>query len=201
MTTIATTTSRVADAATKARAAAQATMRRVLSFAHLALLGSAAKGSGKGSSKPSPAPAPAARTTAPAKTVKAARQPSRPARAAAAASSEGDPSAELRGDSPASLARQRERARCEAIVMSPAGLANLSMAKHLAFDTTVTRDEALQLLAMAPQPKARGMSAAASAARASRNPSLGCGGSLPVCSSQARAATWDRSLQAAAGGP
>lgn len=57
-----------------------------------------------------------------------------------------DPPEEMGGASPVAAARRRERARCAAIMTSPAGLKHPQVAFALAFHTTQSVDEALAAL-------------------------------------------------------
>ncbi|MDR6850361.1 hypothetical protein [Sphingomonas sp. BE137] len=57
-----------------------------------------------------------------------------------------DDPAEMSGDSDIALARNRERARCAAIVTHPAAAGNLSLAISLATTTTASRAEAIGIL-------------------------------------------------------
>lgn len=54
--------------------------------------------------------------------------------------------AEMRGSSPAASARARERARCSAIFSTAAAAARPDFAAHVAFETTLTRSEAIRSL-------------------------------------------------------
>lgn len=58
-----------------------------------------------------------------------------------------DDESEMRGDSEAAQARRRENARCAAIFASPAAAKNPALAASLAFDTRMTRKEAIAVLA------------------------------------------------------
>jgi hypothetical protein len=53
----------------------------------------------------------------------------------------------MRGNRATEAACRRERARCQAILSSPAAVALPALAKVLAFDTSMTRTEALRTLA------------------------------------------------------
>lgn len=57
---------------------------------------------------------------------------------------------ELRSDSPEANARRRERARCAAIIGCKAAAHHPSLASDLAFKTTLSRHEAIQLLEELP---------------------------------------------------
>ena len=75
------------------------------------------------------------------------QSPAAPAkRPAAPVLPEEDPDSEMRGDSLAARARDEERARCKAIVMSEAGLKQPSLAYALAFHSTIPLAEAMALL-------------------------------------------------------
>lgn len=93
---------------------------------------------------------------------------------------------EMRGRSAVARARSRERARCAAIFMSRHAAGNPAMAAELAFNTTLSRKEAISVLAAAP--------VGARNQRADRNPRLGPGGEPSPSSSQAVSASWDRAF-------
>jgi hypothetical protein len=80
-----------------------------------------------------------------------------------------DDDEEMHGKSAAANARRRERARCAAIFASPQAAGNAALACSLAFETTMTRQEALAVLASQPR-------RAPAADRSSGNPSIGPGG-------------------------
>ena len=61
-----------------------------------------------------------------------------------------DPRDEMTGYSEIAAARRRERARCAAIFATKAAGANPALAAHLAFNTTLTRSEAIRALKTAP---------------------------------------------------
>lgn len=96
-----------------------------------------------------------------------------------------DPDKEMRGNSPAAAARRRERARCAAIFGSKAAARNPVLAAKLAFNTSMSRTEALEVLEGSPAP-----ASAAASDRAARNPQLGAGGSMQPDSKQAIQAGW-----------
>lgn len=100
---------------------------------------------------------------------------------------------EMRGRSPIARARSRERARCSAIFMSRHAAGNPAMAAELAFNTTLSRKEAIAVLAAAPAQFVPSRSG-----RAERNPRLGPGGEMMPSSSQAVAQSWDRAFGKAA---
>lgn len=95
---------------------------------------------------------------------------------------------EMRGTSSVARARSRERARCAAIFMSRHAAGNPAMAAELAFNTSLSRDEAIAVLAAAPA------GGGARVGRVERNPQLGPGGEPGPSSSQAIAAGWDRAF-------
>ena len=87
---------------------------------------------------------------------------------------------EMRGNSAAAAARRRERARCAAIFACQAAGSNTQLAAHLAFNTTMTRSEAIGALEAAPAPepqRARGSHPDRS--RANPNLSTNGGGQQP----------------------
>ncbi|VVD28467.1 conserved protein of unknown function [Paraburkholderia dioscoreae] len=101
-----------------------------------------------------------------------------------------DDEEEMRGNSAAASARRRERMRCAQIMGSPAAGRNPVLAANLAFNTSMTRKEALAVLTGTPAP-------AATAPVSRRNPSLGAGGERGVSSEQAIASSWDTAMQKA----
>lgn len=175
----------------------------VLSFAHLAGLRlrknvEAANGAAGASNAP---PAPRSQATS------AGQRPEeRPAAAAGHTAgrdaqrgptkheNQDDARSEMVGSSVDAEARKSERARCAAILMSDAGQRNFEMAKQLAFETRLTRKEAIALLEATPAPLPRG--SFAHPERAARNPKVGI--AVPAVSrEQAIGARWDRALRAA----
>lgn len=77
---------------------------------------------------------------------------------------------ELLGDGAMAAARQRERARCQAIISCEAAATNRPLAISLAFTTRMTRTEAIAMLQLAPacpEPDRYNQ------ARADRNPRVG----------------------------
>lgn len=109
----------------------------------------------------------------------------------AAKADEDDSDDEMRGNSAAAAARRRERARCAAIFASKAAGKNPTLAANLAFNTSMSRQEALVVLESTPAP------AAADHGRSARNPDLGAGGSSSASGSQVIASRWDRAFSAA----
>lgn len=102
-----------------------------------------------------------------------------------------DDEQEMRGQSAAASARRRERARCEAIFRA-ADDGNVDLAASLAFETTMTRGEAIRVLKgqadRAPRRDDR------SAGRRARNPDLGSGGGAPPDAKQAVRKIWDAGM-------
>ncbi|MDP1069401.1 hypothetical protein Q6326_31115, partial [Klebsiella pneumoniae] len=76
---------------------------------------------------------------------------------------------ELHGKSAVASARRRERARCAAIFGSRYAARNPVLAASLAFNTSMTRDQALTVLRDTPA------GASAASGRSDRNPRLGAG--------------------------
>lgn len=114
--------------------------------------------------------------SAPASPAAAARPPvakkTSPAVTAPAAHRMADEDEEMFGTGPIADARRRERARCEAIISSPAGLKNPALAKVIAFDSRMTRKEGLALLESTPPAATVDRR---NQARADRNPPIGAG--------------------------
>lgn len=79
-----------------------------------------------------------------------------------------DEDEEMRGNSPVAAARGRERARCAAIFASRHAAKNVALAANLAFNTTMTREQAIDVLRDSPAPQ--------NTARQARNPDIGGGG-------------------------
>ncbi|WP_431276270.1 hypothetical protein ACQ858_08455 [Variovorax ureilyticus] len=98
------------------------------------------------------------------------------------AKADDDNDEEMRGDSTAAAARRRERARCAAIFGSKAAAKNPVLAANLAFNTAMTRKEALAVLEGTPAPQA-------SVQR--RNPNLDASGAPSQSSAQVTAARLD----------
>jgi len=101
-----------------------------------------------------------------------------------------DDEEEMRGSSASAKARRRERMRCATIMGSAAAGKNPVLAANLAFNTSMTRKEALAVLEGTPAP-------AAAAPVARRNPQLGAGGERGVSSHQAIEASWDVAMEKA----
>lgn len=83
-----------------------------------------------------------------------------------------DDEEEMSGKSAAARARRRERARCKAIFSHKAAAQNVALAASLAFDTTMTRQEAIAVL---KSQEGRGGGRDAHDDRRRRNPDLGPG--------------------------
>lgn len=99
---------------------------------------------------------------------------------------------EMRGKSAAARARRREQARCAAIFACKAAARNPVLAAHLAFNTRMTRAEAITALQGTPAPESANHSR-----RAARNPNLGADSGAKPSRQEALAARWDKNLQAA----
>lgn len=96
-----------------------------------------------------------------------------------------DEDEETLGTGPMADARRRERARCEAIVRSPAGLKNPVLAKTIAFESRMTRKEGIALLESTPL---AAIVNRRNQARADRNPRIGVHPSEPSTSQNTGAA-------------
>ncbi|HXA48341.1 MAG TPA: hypothetical protein VNW52_11975 [Burkholderiaceae bacterium] len=96
---------------------------------------------------------------------------------------------EMRGKSAASQARRRERARCATIMGSKFAARNLVLAANLAFNTTMTRSQALAVLKDTPA------ATAPHQGRSAGNPSLGAGGGELANSKAAIDSSWDRAMK------
>src|SRR5690242_20243760 len=106
------------------------------------------------------------------------------------AADDDDDEEEMRGNSASAKARRRERMRCATIMGSAAAGKNPVLAANLAFNTSMTRKEALTVLEGTPAP-------AAAAPVARRNPQLGAGGERGASSEEAIAASWDVAMEKA----
>ena len=95
---------------------------------------------------------------------------------------------ELHGKSAVASARRRERARCAAIFGSRYSARNPVLAASLAFNTSMTRDQALTVLRDTPA------GASAASGRSDRNPRLGAGGDDSPSRQVAIASRWDRAM-------
>ena len=106
-----------------------------------------------------------------------------------------DKEEEMRGNSAAAAARRRERARCSAIFGSKHAEGRAPLAAHFAFNTTMSRSEAIAALAASPvsaQPGAR----AAHPGRAASNPQVSGQGAPAVTGQRAIDASWAAARQA-----
>lgn len=101
-----------------------------------------------------------------------------------------DDDEEMRGKSAVAQARRRERARCAEIMGSQHAGRNPVLAANLAFNSAMSRKEALAILKDTP-------TSASATAPTRRNPSLGGGGEAVVTSGQAIASSWDHAMQKA----
>ncbi|ASD79160.1 hypothetical protein CEJ98_09150 [Burkholderia gladioli pv. gladioli] len=100
-----------------------------------------------------------------------------------------DDEEEMRGNSAAARARRRERARCAAIFASKGAGRNPVLACKLAFNSSMPRSEAIEVLDSAPAPEgSRGRR---------QNPNLGIDGDRSMSSEQSIAASWDVAFQKA----
>lgn len=137
-------------------------------------------------SAPAPAAAPgrppSAKNAAPAAPVSASRQTV-------------DEDEEMFGTGSIADARCRERARCGAIIRSPAGLKNPVLAKTIAFTSRMTRKEGIALLESTP---AAATIDRRNQARADRNPQVGAGFSESSGGQQAGATGMHQALAAEA---
>ncbi|EJM20177.1 hypothetical protein PMI21_01079 [Pseudomonas sp. GM18] len=118
---------------------------------------------------------------------------SRRAKGKSASDDDDDPDAEddedeMHGRSAAANARRRERARCAAIFGSRYAARNPVLAANLAFGTSMTRQQALNVLRDTPA------DSPAAAGRAARNPNLGGGGDQSPSRQVAIASRWDRAM-------
>jgi hypothetical protein len=158
-------------------------------FAHLA-------GLGRGGLRADDAPADDKKPDAKAEDPPAEDDETKPAaKADDDSDSDDDDKTEMNGKGAASAARGRERARCAAIFASPHAAANVALAASLAFETTLTRKEALAVLQTQP------VRAAPGAGREARNPSLGPGGAAAQTGHQAIASSWDRAFKSVGATP
>lgn len=98
---------------------------------------------------------------------------------------------EMRGKSAAASARRRERSRCAAIMGSKMAARNVVLAANLAFNTTMTRQQAIAVLRDTPA------ASVPDNGRSARNPSLGAGGESGMNSRAAVASSWDIAMQRA----
>ncbi|WP_432731466.1 hypothetical protein [Variovorax sp. W6] len=88
-----------------------------------------------------------------------------------------DEDEEMHGSGAMAAARDRERARCEAIVNCAAGLRSPALAKSIAFTSRMTRKEGIALLENTP---AAATVDSRNQARADRNPRIGAHPAAPL---------------------
>lgn len=99
------------------------------------------------------------------------------------------------GKSAVARARRTERARCAAIMGHKAAGRNVALAASLAFNTSMSSQEAIAVLKATP-----GNSASADRSdRAARNPQLGAGGEMARNPQRESASGWDRAFSKASG--
>lgn len=106
-----------------------------------------------------------------------------------------DKDEEMRGNSAAASARRRERERCAAIFGSKHAEGRAPLAAHFAFNTTLSRSEAIAALAATPataQPGAR----AAHPGRSANNPSVSGQGAPAPSGQKSIDASWAAARQA-----
>lgn len=96
---------------------------------------------------------------------------------------------EMRGKSAIARARRRERARCAAIFGSKNAARNPVLAANLAFNSSMTRREALAVLRDTPAGVPAG-----NAGRAARNPQLGASDGAPPSRKAVQDSAWDRAF-------
>ncbi|RKE35288.1 hypothetical protein B0G76_1349 [Paraburkholderia sp. BL23I1N1] len=100
-----------------------------------------------------------------------------------------DDEEEMRGKSANARARRRERARCAAIFAAKGAGRNPVLACKLAFTTSMTRNEAIEVLNGSPAPEgSRGRR---------ENPNLGIDSDRSVSSEQSIQSSWDRAFEKA----
>ncbi|MDE8344639.1 MAG: hypothetical protein POH28_00485 [Acidocella sp.] len=107
-----------------------------------------------------------------------------------------DPVNEMRGRSPAAKARRKERARCAAIFASTAAARNPNMAAHLAFNTLLSRKEAIAILKTAPVAQGGVLGRAMDRYSGAR---AGADRAPARASTAAIASTWDHAFKAVSG--
>lgn len=176
------------DAVTRKRAASKRSVAKLLSSLHWAHLFGLGK---KKAAAPPLAPAAAASPAAAARPP-AARKTA-PAVAAPGAHRMADEDEATPGTGPIADAQRRERARCEAIICSPAGVKNPVLAKAIAFESRMTRKEGIALLESTP---AAATVNRRNQARADHNPRVGSHPSEPSVSQNTGAARMHGALAA-----
>lgn len=101
-----------------------------------------------------------------------------------------DDDEEMHGKSAAAGARRRERARCAEIFGSRYASRNPVLAANLAFNTTMTRTQAINVLRDTPA----GGNANVNNSRSEKNPELGSGGGEAPGRAATIASRWDRAM-------
>ena len=104
-----------------------------------------------------------------------------------------DDDEEMHGKSAAAAARRRERARCAEIFGSRYAARNPVLAANLAFNTSMSRAQALNVLRDTPA------DGNANSARSGKNPVLGSSGGEAPGRTAAIASRWDRAMTKARG--
>jgi len=99
-----------------------------------------------------------------------------------------DEDEEMRGKSAVARARRREQARCAAIMGHKAAGRNVVLAANLAFNSRMSRKEAIAILQSTPAASAPGQG------RQARNPNLGAGGEMHRNPAAAAEAGWGRAF-------
>lgn len=95
---------------------------------------------------------------------------------------------EMHGKSAVARSRRRERARCAAIFGSKAAARNPALAANLAFNTAMTRSQALGVLRDSPAAHDP------NAGRSASNPNIGNGGSQSPGRKAVSSSSWDRAF-------
>lgn len=117
---------------------------------------------------------------------------------------EGDDSKEeMTGKSASARARKRERERCAAIFASPHAASNIQMAAKLAFNTTLSRKEAIEVLSTMTASSESARQPNMSSARQARNPDLAQAGNIGSDAQNKQAAienSWARAMKRVNGG-
>jgi hypothetical protein len=102
-----------------------------------------------------------------------------------------DPDEEVRGKSAAATARRRERARCAAIFGSKHAQGRVALAAHFAFNTTMTRSEAIGALKDAPMAAA---TRTPNSARQAANPQVSSSAGASPGQKAVVASSWDKAF-------
>jgi hypothetical protein len=102
---------------------------------------------------------------------------------------------QARGKGAVARARLSERARCAAIMGHKAAGRNVALAASLAFNTSMSSQEAIAVLKATPGNSAN----ADRPERSARNPQLGAGGEMHRNPQRESAAGWDRAFNKASG--